>query len=291
MITLYDSPCTLPIKASSPNTWKARFVLNYKRLPYKTEWVAYHDIASVYTKHGLSAVCKRLDGEEFYYSLPVIYDSTTGKAIADSLQIAKYLDEQYPDTPRVFGASKANVDEGEGVRDEGVDVDVGVDEAILNKAEEFTNLTMSLFLPVFPLLFKQAYKHIEPASRPFFSSARLKDLAPFYSGPGLSSLDELKISEEQAIGAWKQLEVNLFKGLDARVQSPGNGKGEGEERLVGWCRGGDKPTFEDFVLGGMLIFVRIAYGEESAEWKGVSKWNEGKWGAFLDKLAPYQTVQ
>ena len=30
--------------AWSPNVWKVRAVLNYKKLPYKTEWIEFPDI-------------------------------------------------------------------------------------------------------------------------------------------------------------------------------------------------------------------------------------------------------
>ena len=37
-----------------------------------------------------------------YYSLPVIYDPKTKKYVVDSTEIVKYLDETYPDTPRLY---------------------------------------------------------------------------------------------------------------------------------------------------------------------------------------------
>lgn len=37
-----------------------------------------------------------------WYTLPIIYDPSTDRVVADSLEIAKYLDEQYPETPNVI---------------------------------------------------------------------------------------------------------------------------------------------------------------------------------------------
>ena len=31
-------------RAWSPNTWKVRSVLNYKKVPYQTEWIEFPDI-------------------------------------------------------------------------------------------------------------------------------------------------------------------------------------------------------------------------------------------------------
>lgn len=82
-------------------SYTARFALNIKGIPYKTEWTEYPDIAQVYQKHGLSPLYKKDDGSDLY-TLPVIYDPSTGKAIPESTEIAKYLDKTYPDTPTLF---------------------------------------------------------------------------------------------------------------------------------------------------------------------------------------------
>jgi hypothetical protein len=77
--------------------------LNYKGLAYKTEWIEYPDIADLCKKIGAEPTMIRKDGRP-YYSLPVIQDPKTGAVISDSARIAEYLDETYPDTPKVFPA-------------------------------------------------------------------------------------------------------------------------------------------------------------------------------------------
>ncbi|KAI3611314.1 hypothetical protein WG66_002098 [Moniliophthora roreri] len=67
-IKLYNIPSKLPIQAWSPNVSKT-FI--------------------------------RRDGTPLY-TLPIIHDPNTGKTISDSPQIAEYLEETYPDTPRLF---------------------------------------------------------------------------------------------------------------------------------------------------------------------------------------------
>ena len=66
-------------------------------------WIEYPDIEST---------CKELDAPptghwpsgEPYYTLPMIYDPNTKKRLVDSAVIVKYLDETYPDTPKLFPA-------------------------------------------------------------------------------------------------------------------------------------------------------------------------------------------
>ncbi|EMD40020.1 CsMn06 [Gelatoporia subvermispora B] len=101
VIQFYDIPGNAtPDKAWSPNTWKTRYTLNFKGIPYKTIWVEYPDIASVCKEIGAEPTSIRPDGP--YYTLPVIHDPSTGKTISDSAAIARYLDKTYPDTPVVI---------------------------------------------------------------------------------------------------------------------------------------------------------------------------------------------
>ena len=75
--------------------------LNYKGLLVKTIWVEYPDIESLYHKLNLEATSKSPDGGPLY-TLPVIYDPSTGSTVSDSAAIAKYLDKTYPNTPVLF---------------------------------------------------------------------------------------------------------------------------------------------------------------------------------------------
>nr|AWK67868.1 glutathione transferase-like protein [Sparassis latifolia] len=99
VIIFYDIP-SRDVKdiAWSPNTWKTRFSLNYKGLPYKTVWVEYPDIARVCREIGAQPTSTSEDGSP-YYTLPAIYDPSTKTAISESEKIARYLDKAYPDTP------------------------------------------------------------------------------------------------------------------------------------------------------------------------------------------------
>ena len=84
-----------------PITPLPRYTLNFKGIPYKTEWVEYPDIEPLCKKLGISPTYKKADGSD-HYTLPAIYDPSTGTYIADSIRIAEYLEKTYPDTPQVF---------------------------------------------------------------------------------------------------------------------------------------------------------------------------------------------
>jgi len=78
-----------------------RVALNYKGVPFKTEWVEYPDIEPVMKKIGSAPTMKNSDGQDLY-TLPAIHDSDTAKVVTNSLDISEYLDEKYPDKPLLF---------------------------------------------------------------------------------------------------------------------------------------------------------------------------------------------
>ncbi|KAF8192175.1 hypothetical protein BJ912DRAFT_278995 [Pholiota molesta] len=99
-IIFWDIPST--VGPWSPNTWKVRYCLNLKGIPYKTEWIEYPDIAEHFQTLGIAPTSMKKDGVTPYYTLPAIYDPSTNLYISDSSKIAEYLERQYPDTPSAF---------------------------------------------------------------------------------------------------------------------------------------------------------------------------------------------
>ncbi|GJF00934.1 glutathione S-transferase [Phanerochaete sordida] len=104
-IVFYDIPIKDRTKPTpwSPNTWKVRYALNLKGLKYKTEWLEYLEIEPTVKSLGGAPTGKKPDGSDFY-TLPTIYDPNTKAVVVNSATIAKYLDDTYPDTPRLFPA-------------------------------------------------------------------------------------------------------------------------------------------------------------------------------------------
>ncbi|KAF9039154.1 hypothetical protein BJ165DRAFT_1352265 [Panaeolus papilionaceus] len=101
MIIFYDIPSTLPGSAWTPNTWKTRYTLNYKGIPYKTEWIEYPDIEAHCKALSISPTMKKEDGSD-YYTLPAIWDTSTGAKVSDSFAILQYLEKTYPERPTLF---------------------------------------------------------------------------------------------------------------------------------------------------------------------------------------------
>ncbi|KAK2461091.1 hypothetical protein APHAL10511_006870 [Amanita phalloides] len=91
------------VGAHNPNAWKARFTLNYKGIPYKTQWTQYVDIEKVSREKGIPpSDAPHPETGGIFYTLPAIFDESTGVGVSDSHKIAEYLDKNYPDTPKVI---------------------------------------------------------------------------------------------------------------------------------------------------------------------------------------------
>lgn len=88
-IIFFDLPSRPPCKTWSLNLWKTRFVLNYKNLPYRTEWLEYPDIQPRLSPH------LPPNPEGTPYTIPTIRLSS-GEYVMDSRKIADVLEEKHP---------------------------------------------------------------------------------------------------------------------------------------------------------------------------------------------------
>ncbi|KAK0457990.1 uncharacterized protein EV420DRAFT_405013 [Desarmillaria tabescens] len=104
LITLYDIPTKLPDAPGSPNTWRTRYSLNMKKLPYQTVYVELPDIEPLAKQIGAAPTGTKHDGVTPLYTVPIIHDHATGAVISESAAIAAYLDKTYPSGPTLVPA-------------------------------------------------------------------------------------------------------------------------------------------------------------------------------------------
>jgi len=75
-----------------------RLALSYKGLSFKTEWLEVPDIEPRLKEIGAEPTSSGNPA----YTVPVIHDHSTGRIVSDSMRIARYLDETYPDKYVLF---------------------------------------------------------------------------------------------------------------------------------------------------------------------------------------------
>ncbi|KAF9013577.1 hypothetical protein BDZ89DRAFT_963198 [Hymenopellis radicata] len=109
IILLYDAAGPTP-QPWAPNIWRVRFILNYKRLRYRTVWVEFPDVEATIRSIGAPHSSTRSDGRRIY-TLPVIVDPTRNPAapemISNTNTIAEFLEYSYPARPVFPPGSRA----------------------------------------------------------------------------------------------------------------------------------------------------------------------------------------
>ncbi|THU87366.1 hypothetical protein K435DRAFT_842574 [Dendrothele bispora CBS 962.96] len=245
-LIFYDIPSK--IGAWSPNTWKTRYSLNFKGIPYKTVWVEYPDIEKTLKDLGIAASATKSDGKTPHYTLPAIYDPATKTGLTESFAIAKYLDEKYPDKPILVP--------------KGTEV---LQKAYIDATrDKFVEVVRQFTIP------KVAWS-LNERSQEFFRRTRKQRLG--------KTIEELDPQGEKRKEEWKKLEEGLGQ-IDKWYAS---GK---EDILV--MGGEDKACFADFAFAGFVIWIRILFGKESEEWKDVSGWHSERWGRMIQVLEKYE---
>ncbi|RPD62494.1 hypothetical protein L226DRAFT_610957 [Lentinus tigrinus ALCF2SS1-7] len=250
-IVFYDLPGNAAKdKAWSPNTWKTRFCLNIKGIPYKTVWVEYPDIAALSKKVGLSPTDTDPSGLP-HYTLPAIYDPNTRTAVAESIAIARYLDRTYPSSGPTLIPKETDA------------LHMAFIQAF---RDAFMDDAGQLVLPA-------TCAQLNPRSEAYFRrtreewfKAKLEDFAPAGS--------------EKREQHWKGLEKGLHtvKGwLEA----------DGTEKLHFM---GDKVSFADVYAVSYLLWMKLILGPESEEWMNMMRWDGGYWERFMAEFDKWETV-
>ncbi|KAE9406940.1 hypothetical protein BT96DRAFT_192745 [Gymnopus androsaceus JB14] len=247
-IIFYDIPFAEPGVCWSPNTWKTRYCLNYKGLPYRTEWIEYPDIEALCVKLGAAPTDVKDDGAP-HYTLPVIYDPTTNRAISESFDIAVYLDATYPSTPRLIPAGMQ-----------------GIQSAFISYVMSRTVPHLGQFAR--PLVFQK----LPPGrSQEYFKRTREASIG--------GKIEEWTPRGEDRVREWKAAEKGLML-VEKSYQIAGKETGGG---FI--C--GEHPTFADFALAGILQWCKESFGAESEEWKDILSWENRRWETLLNSLEEF----
>ncbi|KAJ7616675.1 hypothetical protein FB45DRAFT_934725 [Roridomyces roridus] len=212
-IVFYDIPSKLPIICWSPNLWKIRYALNFKGIPYTTVWVEYPDVEAQCKELGGAPTTTKPDGSgRPHYTLPMIYDQSTGAVVTDSMNIVTYLDATYPSLPRLMSPNTA-----------------GLQHA-------FDAAANALMTPIYPYILPGAYKILNPSSAEYFGRTRkakwgkpLEELTP------RGAADEIE---------WKKLKDGFGK-IDQWIRVNGDG-GKGKYLM------GETISYADMWIGSFV---------------------------------------
>ncbi|EAU87839.1 hypothetical protein CC1G_01486 [Coprinopsis cinerea okayama7 len=251
MITLYDLASNLSPQAWSPNTWKTRLNLNVAGLPYKTIYIEYPDIAELYRELKIEGKYKLPDGTS-KCTLPVIYDDATGLAVADSFDIAMYLDKHYPSSQRTIprGAETLHA--------------------------AFADAITQTMLPLKTFTYPPTMAILNDRSREWFAQNRLM------SHFGTSDLGKINgdLVGEEGKKAWTKVVVALHT-IEGWLRRNDDGPYVMGKHL----------SFADLALVAFFNWCRTVWGAQSQMWSNLIGGHNGRFARYLALFEKYQQVE
>jgi len=268
-LVFYDIAMRPPVTTTccSPNPWKSRYALNFKKVPYSTSWVQLPDIAKVRPALGVPASRKFTDGSDFN-TLPMLSDPTHSAIIGDSFDIAVYLQKTYPDSgsgdlfpPQkldyVFPCDPMLIPLSE--RNDREFAEYSAFNTNVDAAFTTHTLLMAHGLPFDPA--------IEDIAR-----------AEFVRRAKAASWDDLTVRGEER-EKLKRSFCDALAGLaDLFKREPG-----GPFLL------GTQPSYADFIVGGWVRMMQVTLPR--AEWEEARTWHGGVFGRLHDALQIYAEVK
>jgi len=253
-IVLYDIPRNVPAGQGgstwSPNTLKSRIALNYKRIPFTTEWIEYPDIAPKFKALGLAPNPKGTP-----YTVPVIQYTPPGSKdaqyIMESSAIADFLDRTFPARALYRGSAESQ-----------------------RAQREFRDLV----LPCAHVHFGAFVHHgvassLHPVSEAYF---RRKVEAVF--GP-LEQLLTPRAKYDEAL-------AHVVEGFNSLSEFVDREEAAGNEVLYALDEEGVRaPTYAGMVFAGALGWLHRS-GAQGA-WEDIINLNGGRWAQLWKAAEPY----
>lgn len=266
-LRFYDLASAPPLRTFAPNPWKTRFALNFKGIPYQTQWVDMPEISKLRQDLGVPANRTLPDGTP-YHTLPVVQDTLTGKLIGDSFEIALYLDGTYPDSPSLFRPFT-----------------VGLTAAFNAQVDSLFTKHVSLCdrMPFDP--------RIESEIMAIFAE-RAKSMGDIL--PSSQQREDVFVSLEAALGELAKSYRHTGGTTDHVWRAGGTAKAQSQRpppgrESAGPFLDGDKPTYADFIVGAWLKMLEACM--ELAGWQRVRSFQDGFWGRLVDNLAEWSEMK
>ena len=254
-IVLYDVAFARPYEenTSAPNPWKARYALNFKGVPYSTQWVQMPDITKVRRSLGIPACRKFADGTDFY-TLPIVTDSKTAAVAGDSFDIANYLQNTYPDAGAgdLFPSQQLDyVCPGDSL----VPLSEQNDSVHADYARFNTNVDMAF----------SVHAQLMATGMRWDPAFEDEIKAEFLRRSGMKSWDDMAIDGE-ARDKLKGSLRDALRDLAAMLQRDATGP----------FMLGATPSYADIIVGAWLRMMSKTVPE--GEWEEVQTWHDGVFG-------------
>ncbi|EFQ97214.1 hypothetical protein MGYG_00256 [Nannizzia gypsea CBS 118893] len=268
ILTFYDIALAPPVieNAASPNPWKSRYALNFKKIPYKTTWVPLPDVSAVRAPLNIPASRTFADGSP-YHTLPMLSDPATGQIVGDSFEIAVYLQRQYPSSGGdLFPKQDLSFAYKEGPVLFAPIAESKVDETMQAYVKFNTNVDAAFTAHV-PLMVH---------GLPFDPATADQSKAEFSRRAGIP-WEDLSVKGDKKDEMLKSYEQALT-GLAEMYRRDTTGP-----FLLG-----NRPSYADFIVGGWLRMSRATLPR--IEWEALENWHDGIFGQLHQALKAYAQI-
>lgn len=235
-------------------------MLNYRRIPYRTEWISYPRIKETFIQLGFQPTRREFDGGPLY-TVPSIIDhqTTPPTLLSDSTPIAQYLEKAYAEGPKLFP-------EGTEARQlqfiESMHVPGGFEDSVS-------------FL-MMPLTSQNLYF---PEDEEYFNRTK-------HGRFGVSMADMCPAGSVERRECWDAVK----KSLDAMAAFyDSNVEGGGEFAV------GKTVTYADVVVAAILLWTQVIPSDRDGPgvtslWELIAPLNGGKWERLLSKFDDFRSV-
>jgi glutathione S-transferase len=248
----------------------SRFALNIKGVSYTTVFVEYPDIEGRLKADSVPSNGTKADSAPFY-TLPALVDPNTGAKIADSQNIAEYLDKQYPAAgvpvffppgSRTLQVCTFSTDSPEQQLNR--PSQLGFRSAFQERVRSFIRKVITQPIAV----------ALNPVSAEYWTRTR-------------SERDGGPIEDVAPVGSEKRagLVRDVLKGLHAVAGFFDGGEAGGPFAM------GAEPCFADLDIASTFVWAQTVDGEgEGSLWADIAKADGGRWARYLEAFDKWRTV-
>lgn len=225
------------------------FILNYKRLPYRTVWVEFPDVEATLRSVGALPSAVRSDGRPLY-TLPVIVDPLRSpmapEVLSNTNKIAEYLESTYPARPVFPEGSRA-------------------------LQTLFVHYIQEVFArPLLPIMVPLSHQRLPERSQSHFRGM------PGYSSPGGIISTSLPPGPQRE-QAWQA----VHEQFDFLAMILDKNSGDGDRTVAM----GRELTYADFALCSVLIWIERMAAHDG--WSRIRQWNGGRWVRLYERCREY----
>lgn len=240
--------------------------LNYKKINFKTEWLALTSIKPTYEKLGLPPTPHPV--EKPFYTVPALIDTSTTPPVllSGSTNIERYLEEKYPDPP-LFAVRPSGYS----------DAEWEAKLAVLTQIDQFLSGEKDpRWRVLFGFLIPSVAKYIKDEDLSYFKETRSR----WFQKP----FEEIGYKGEEAQAKLVEVKAAMDTLEEVIVQGEGKYFNPSDPNSKPWVLG-DVVSRGDFALLGPFTLISKVDPEL---WDKIKTWNSGRWGRMVELSAEWK---